>query len=245
MIFSRSTVLLALAFTLPACGGGDWVVTTWGEAYIEEGIPASDFADGCSATFESFTVQLQDIALLDGAGEDAGVLDAAFLVELTEPGPQTLGRVTAPATLYDAARARVAPLDDAPSVTAAGSITCGETTVTFDWRFATDTTYVCEPEGLTLPRGGEDTTELTVHGDHLFYDGLESPDALVRAEAIVRADADADGVVTQVELEDVALAPLGYTVGQYSEVTTLGHHVEHLTRTLLHVDGEGHCQVNL
>lgn len=243
MISSRAFTLLAL--TLPACGGGEWVVTTWGEAYIEEGIPAADFADGCSATFDSFTVQLQDVALLDGAGEVAGALDGGFLVELTEPGPQTLGRVPAPATLYDAARARIAPLDGAPSVTAAGAITCGAREVSFVWSFSTDTTYVCAPEGLSLPRGGEDTTELTLHGDHLFYDGLESPDALVRAEAIVSADADLDGVVTQAELDAVPLAPLGYTVGQYSEVTTLGQHVEHLTRSLLHVDGEGHCQVSL
>lgn len=245
MIASRSSLGFVALLVSPACGGGEWVVSTWGEAYIEEGIPAADFADGCSASFDGFTVQLQDITLLDGAGEDAGALDGAFLVELTEPGPQTLGRVAAPATLYDAARARIAPIDGAPSVSAAGAITCGETTVTFDWRFSTDTTYVCAPEGLTLPRGGEDTTELTVHGDHLFYDGLESPDAEVRAEAIVDADADLDGVVTQAELQAVPLAPLGYTVGQYSEVTTLGQHVEHLTRTLLHVDGEGHCQVNL
>lgn len=234
---------LLIACGLSACGGGDWVVTTWGEDYIEEGIPAADFADGCSAVFHSFTVQLQDVALLDGAGEEAGALDGAFLVELTAPGPQTLGRVTAPATLYDAARARVAPVGDAPSVSAAGAITCGETTARFDWAFSTDTTYLCAPEGLTLPRGGEGTTQLTVHGDHLFYDGLERPDAQVRAEALINADADADGVITLAELDAVPLAPLGYTVGQFSEVTTLGQHVEHLTRSLLHVDGEGHCLV--
>jgi hypothetical protein len=222
----------------PACGAGEWVVTTWGEEYIEQGIPAEVFADGCSARFDSFTVQLQEIALLDGAGEEAGALDGVFLVELTEPGPQTLGRASAPATLYDAARARIAPVDGAPSVTAAGVITCGEASVSFDWSFSTDTTYVCAPEDLTLPRGGEATTELTIHGDHLFYDGLESPDALVRAEAL------ADGVVTQAELDAVPLAPLGYTVGQYSDVTTLGQHVERLTRSLGHVDGEGHCQVS-
>lgn len=116
---------------------------------------------------------------------------------------------------------------------------------TFDWSFDTDTTYNCEPEDLTIPAGGEDGTELTIHGDHLFYDGLENPDAEVRGAAIADADADADGVVTQAELDLVQVATLGYEVGQYSEVTTLGDFVSFLTRTLGHVDGEGHCQVDL
>jgi hypothetical protein len=34
-------------------------------------------------------------------------------------------------------------------------------------------------------------------------------------------------------------------VGQYSDVTTLADFVGFLTQTLGHVDGEGHCQVDL
>lgn len=238
---------MLLLSTLLACGQGTWTATTWGEDYIEVGIPAADFADGCEAVYDTFTVQLSDVALLDGDGEVAGsvagsVAGGAF--EMTAPGPQDIGSVDVPATHYDTARFRVSP-SDGPSVHAIGALTCGADTVTFDWEFDTDTTYLCEPADLTIAAGGEGLTQLTVHGDHLFYDGLEAEDAQVRGRAIVDADADADGVVTQAELAAVAVAPLGYTVGQYSEVTDLGAFVAHLTRTLGHVDGEGHCQVDL
>ena len=68
---------------------------------------------------------------------------------------------------------------------------------------------------------------------------------MVRGQAIADADADADGVVTLAELEAVPVATLGYQVGQYSEVTNLAQFVGFLTQTLGHVDGEGHCQVDL
>jgi hypothetical protein len=76
------------------------------------------------------------------------------------------------------------------------------------------------------------TVPLAIHGDHLFYDGLENPDAVVRGVAIAEADADADGTVTLDELDAVHVAGLGYEVGQYSDVTTLGEFVTFLTRTL-------------
>jgi len=234
---------LVPALLLTACGSGDWVVTTWGEDYIEEGIPAADFEDGCSAVFDRFEVVIAEAALLDGNGDVAGDV-AGRTVELTTEGPQGLGAVAVSATHYDTARFVVAS-EDGPSVQAAGTVTCGDTAVGFDWSFDTDTTYLCEPDDLTVPAGGEATTELTLHGDHLFYDGLEAEDAAVRGQAIVDADTDADGEVTLAELEAVDVAGLGYTVGQYSEVTNLAEFVTFLTRTLGHVDGEGHCQVDL
>ena len=234
------TLLLTLPL-LAACGEGTWIATTWGEDYIEQGIPASEFADGCWVEFSAFEVQITEAALLDGDGEvvgDAGV--GRF--ELTEPGPQELGRADVAAKTYATARFRIAPTDG-PSVRAAGTLSCGEDqAVGFDWAFSTDTTYVCEPTDLTLAAGGEGTTELTVHGDHLFYDGLEDPDASVRGQAILDADGDADGEVTLQELGSVSVAGLGYTVGSASEVEDLAAFVEHLTTTVGHVDGEGHCQ---
>ena len=233
----------ALLPLLGACGGGDWVVTTWGEDYIEEGIPAAEFDDGCAVVFDSFAVQITEAALLDGDGEVVGSVKAGGF-ELTEAGPQTVGDVDVKATHYNTARFVIGPAGG-PSVRAAGTLTCGEGTVTFDWSFDRTTTYFCEPADLTVPKGGEIETELTIHGDHLFYDGLENPDALLRGQPIVDADADGDGVVTQDELAAVDVAGLGYAVGQHSEVSDLGGFVDVLTQTLGQVDGEGHCQVDL
>lgn len=239
----RVPLSLCLLPLLVACGSGDWVVSTWGEDYIEEGIPAADFEDGCAVVYDTFTVELTEASLLDGDGAVAGSVGAGSF-EMTEAGPQTVGSTPVAATHYDTARFVVSPAGG-PSVRAAGTLTCGAESVTFDWSFDTSTTYLCEPADLTVPAGGEAGTELTIHGDHLFYDGLENPDAGLQGQPIVDADADGDGAVTQDELAAVEVAGLGYAVGQYSEVTDLDAFITFLTRTLGHVDGEGHCQVDL
>jgi hypothetical protein len=233
--------LFALVPTLTACGSGEWVVQTWGEDYIESSIPADAFEDGCEAAYESFTVEITEAVLLDGDGEVAADAGAGSF-ELTEPGPQEVGSAAATATHYDTARFAVAP-KGGPSVRATGTLSCGGETVGFDWSFETATTYTCEPADLTVAKGGTAETELTIHGDHFFYDGLEDPDAGLQGLPILTADADADGMVSLEELEAVAVAPLGHTVGQYSEVTDMRAFVTHLSQTLGHVDGEGHCQV--
>ncbi len=236
----RPTALPALL--LAACGSGTWTAETWGEEFIEEGLPAEIFADGCSARFDRFEVSVTEAALLDG--NDAVVASApAGVFDLTQAGAQTLGSGDVPAGTYTTARFAVAP-GDGPSLSVAGSVTCGADEVMFDWTFDTTTTYLCEPEALTIPAGGKRVTQLTIHGDHFFYDGLENPDAEVRGLALVEADADEDGTLTQVELDAVQVATLGYAVGSRSDVTSLGDFLAALTETLGHVDGEGHCQVN-
>jgi len=226
---------------LSACGPATWSVTIWGEDFIEREIPASAFDDDCSVAFDTFTVALDGATLLDGNGTAAGdALSGVF--DLTEPGPQEVGTVVVPAGTYDTVRFVLASDTDATLHTA-GSLTCGDTAVTFDWSFPPTTTYDCEPAPLTPGKGTAAETELTIHGDHLFYDALEDPDALLRGRPILEADADADGQVTLAELARVTVAPLGHRVGRYSEVTDLAAFVTHLTQTVGHVDGEGHCTV--
>jgi hypothetical protein len=239
--------LALLSLLVAGCGGeGTWVLNTWGQEYIEEGIPAADFDDGCSVVYDRFELVDFDLAVLDGDGEIVGEILGTMVKDMVEPGPVELGRATVPATHYDAVTWRIGPTDDEPiSVSVEGTITCGDASVSFAWDFDTDTTYYCEPESLTIPAGGEDETELTVHGDHLFYDGLEDSDAAMLGQVFVDADADADGEVTMTELEAVSVAELGYDVGSRFEVTDLYAFVEYLSRTLGHVDGEGHCQVEM
>lgn len=241
----RHLIIIILGLGLgPGCAGeGQWAVETWGEAYIEQGIPAEVFADGCAATFDRFEIALADVALLDGDGAVAGQIEGGRF-EMTDPGPQAVGEAAVPATFYSTARFEIAD-SDGPSVSVAGELSCGGAAVSFDWAFETGTTYLCEPAELSVPKSGEATTQLTIHGDHLFYDGLENADAEVRGQAIFDADADADGAVTQAELAAVPVAELGYAVGQYSEVETLADFVAFLTQSFGHVDGEGHCAVDL
>ncbi|MCB9669119.1 MAG: hypothetical protein H6734_06590 [Alphaproteobacteria bacterium] len=237
-------LVLALS-VLAGCGGeGLWEVETYGEPYIEDAIPASAFEDGCSVRFSGFTVALAEASLVDGDGTVVGGLDGPLSVDVHGAGPHAVGTFAVPAGHYDHARFVVAPGTDGTSIHAVGALTCDGVEKSFDWRFATSTVYDCEPEDLTVPVGGVDRTQLTIHGDHLFYDGLENPDALVRGRALFDADGDDDGAITLEELSAVPVAPLGYQVGRYAEVVDLAGFVEHLTGTVGHVDGEGHCTVS-
>ena len=141
------------------------------------------------------------------------------------------------------------------SIYVEGTLTKDATTKSFAWGFKTNTLYDrCEgevsgkkTEGVVVTNGGNDTVELTIHGDHFFYDDLQSPDAKVRVDAIANADADGDGKVTLEELGVVQLAdpqkiPAGlYGTGSASNVNDLRAFVEALSRTLGHFRGEGEC----
>ena len=237
------SVVMALTL-LTACGEGTWLVETWGEEYIEDGIPTADFEDGCSATFLYFNVSVTEASLLDGDGEIiASALEEPVIIDLAATGPHSLGSTPAPRGSYTSARFVVAP-HAGPAVSAAGTVTCDDTSVLFALGSGRTTTYTCEPDGLSIPSGGEGHTQLTIHGDHLFYDDLESPDALVRGRAFIDADTDHDGELSDAELQTASIPELGYGVGRYSDATSLDLFVDRLFSTLGHVDGEGHCAVS-
>ncbi|MCB9692990.1 MAG: hypothetical protein H6736_14360, partial [Alphaproteobacteria bacterium] len=82
----------AMALLLVGCGGeGSWEVETYGEPYIEQGIPASAFEDGCSARFSQFSVVITKSALVDGDGVELGGLEAPLTVDVHAPGPHPVG----------------------------------------------------------------------------------------------------------------------------------------------------------
>ncbi len=228
-------ILLTLLF---ACGStGTWELQTWGEEFIEDGIPAEAFEDGCSVTFNRFEVGFTEAELLDAEGEAVAGIDAPLTFDLVEPGPQLLGSFEVPAEHYDTVWMRTSGLQ------LTGELSCGGESVAYDWVFEAAAAYACEPENLTIASGGAAGTQLTIHGDHLFYDSLDNPDSVLRAQALVDADGDGDGAVSMAELDAVAIATLGYDVGSFGQVTNLWDFLEAQTATLGHIDGEGHCAV--
>ncbi len=257
----RHLTLLTPLLLLAGCtGNGTWIVETWGEEYIEDEIPAADVDDGYTITYDEFLVAIGGVALVDGNGDEVAAVDGQQIFDVAAAGPHAVGEADAPATHYDHVDMIIAPAsgavagnatedqvaymnDNGLSISATGSATLSGDTYTFAWDFDTDTHYGCEPD-LTIAEGGEGHTQLTIHGDHLFYDDLEDPDAGVAFQVLADADADADFEITQAELAATDIAATGYGVGQYSEVTDLWAFVEHLTRTLGHIDGEGHCHVD-
>jgi hypothetical protein len=129
-------------------------------------------------------------------------------------------------------------------------------TKTFRWGFTTATQYLdCHAEeqgkdtaGIVVANGSTDTSELTTHGDHFFYDRLqEDPSSQVptRLRFQEKADADAnnDGEITLEELEAADIDATRYNPTPFA-VTSLGGFVEALARTIGHYRGEGECSIS-
>jgi hypothetical protein len=256
-------------------GGGQGAVTftTWGEEYIEQGIPAADFEDGYSVEYSKFLISIGNIRIADDGGEVAAGDPSFYLVDHAEPGVKDLIRFdgldeknhtlvsyeTSPSP--DGKYVKVGKVTDADVQLMAsneyhayveGTLTDPNgASKTFKWGFSVPTLLdECEGErdgkltqGVVVTDGGDDPVELTVHGDHLFYDDLQSASAVVRGEAMFMADANMDGAIELAELAATPLPAVHYGTGGASDVNDLGAFVTFLSRTLGHFRGEGECFV--
>ena len=84
----------SVAMLTTSCGGdggtGTVEVSVWGEEYIEQGIPTSDFADGWSASFDRFVIVLGDVTLENADGGRA-VVGGLSVYDLVTAGPHAVG----------------------------------------------------------------------------------------------------------------------------------------------------------
>jgi hypothetical protein len=269
--------VILVIFSLAGCGSGETggvAFTTWGEAYIEEGIPAAEFEDGWSVKYKKFLVVLGHIRVAGEDGAEGAKMGGARLVNHVAPGVKDVahfdGLEAKPWTevSYELVIAKAdtelgigATEDDRAlmagggyNVYVEGDATSGSTTKSFSWGFGEPTLLArCkgdkdgkETDGVLVTSGGTDTVELTIHGDHLFYDDLQSPDAKLRFDAIASADADKDGTITLDELSGVKLVAISegtYGTGSAAHIDDLRQFVEALSRTVGHFRGEGECAV--
>jgi hypothetical protein len=289
-LFARLLPLAIAAASLVGCGddadgsgstGGDAgsgtiTFTSWGEEYIEQGIPSSEFADGWGVTYQRFLILIGDIHVADAEGQVAAEKPNFVLVDHVAPGPKPIASfdgVEAKAWTHvsyqtspvaDASQIELGPgatdadvqsmVSGGCHVYAEGTLSNGTDSKTFAWCLGVPTLLdACEgevdgklTEGVVVTEGGNDQVELTVHGDHLFYDDLQSASAVLRAQAIADADADDDGEVTLDELAAVDiddLPPDSYGLGSTTGVANLRDYVAFLSRTLGHFRGEGECFV--
>ncbi|MCS6901431.1 MAG: hypothetical protein RMJ98_16030 [Myxococcales bacterium] len=263
-----------------SAGKGTATFTTWGEEYIEEGIPAGGeggFVDGWSVKFSKFLVVLGHVTVADGSGKEAAKMTGSRLVDHVKKGKKSLVSFPdLPAGAYEKVSYEILPADaqtellgvDAAdkdfmiennySVYVEGTATKEQSNKTFKWGFSQRTRYIeCKAEqdgketlGIVITSGGTDTSELTIHGDHFFYDRLQAdPTGQIptnlRFEALARADEEGDknGEVT---LDELTKAPIdliaGYDPSGFS-VTNMREFVTELTRTLGHFRGEGECTI--
>jgi len=281
---SRLAILATGIFvaTAMACnnsdnGQGTVTFTTWGESFIEDGLPSSAFLDAWSVKYSRFLVVYNHVTVADENGDVVAKLPHPLVFDMTQKAqgkPKTLasfeleakewpnvsyqvGPITTDAEVGDLATADDVSLlqtDDA-SVHVEGTATSPTgAKKTFNWSFAPATLFQgChgmqdgkEVEGVLITNGGTQEVELTVHGDHLFYDDLQSEESGPRFQAYADADANNDGQVTldemdQVPLYTIPIAKGPYGTGALGNVNTLGDYVRTLARTIGHYRGEGSC----
>lgn len=205
----------------------------WGEDFIEQGIPADEFVDGWELTFDSFVVSIE------GIEADGESLPGSFDVELVEPtdgAGHELGTMVLPSGGVPMVSWQIT------SVSARGAATRDDVTKTFDWVFDVSPRYVECDTGTTLV--DEETTDvfLTVHGDHLFFDDLDSSEPQVAFDLIADADADDDGAVSLDELRGQSLdGQVRYQVGS-RDIDSLYGFIEAQALLVGHINGEGHCE---
>jgi hypothetical protein len=261
-----------------ADGEGSVAFTTWGEEFIEDEIPASDdggFVDGWTVVYDRFLVNIGGVEIADG--DEVGAEAPGFtLFDQAATGVKhlvTFDDVPAKAWPEVSYEIRRVTSDSGlgPEVSAAdrdlmkqhgysvfveGTASNGDETKRFAWGFDKPTRYgACkgeedgvEREGLVVKKNAEVDIQLTIHGDHPFYDRLqESPNTAVqtslRFDALAEADADEDGEVTLVELDGAVLDVTRYDPSPF-EVTTLGEFMGELIRTIGHYRGEGECSIS-
>lgn len=265
-----------MMMALSGCGAGEGEVTfaTWGEGYIEEGIPAADFADGWSVRYTKFLVGLGAVRVADESGAVAAEMKGSKLFNHVSPGVKEVVKFTGveakawTKVSYQltggkegmelgegATEADLALMKQGGyTVYAEGEAEKGSVKKTFRWGFARPTAYTeCKGEedgketfGVVVTNGGADEIELTIHGDHLFYDDLQAENAVLRFASIAAADANDDGEVTLEELGMVKLTSIdpaegAYGTGAAGDVNDLGAFVVALSRTVGHYRGEGEC----
>ena len=113
-----------------------------------------------------------------------------------------------------------------------------------------------EQPGLTIPAGGVHTAKITIHGDHLFFNGFppESETSVSRlAQWWADADLNLDGEVTEAELSALTTSDLhamrNYDLGG-TPITFVGADDNLLTyvraqlKTQGHFEGEGECAID-
>jgi hypothetical protein len=258
--------LLTSVLLLPACdnnGEGTLFLKIWGEDYIETGIPAAEFADGYAINYSKFLVNIKNISI-----EGAFDAPASKVWNIHLPSPSPEGKLimsdTVDAGSYDHTSYLIARADSATvsgnaspadlklmkdngyAVYVQGTATAPDgTQKSFAWGFSNNTKYdPCESDA-EVKDGGSDFIQITIHGDHLFYDSTTSADAQLRFAEIASADADNNGIITKEELLAFKLAALPHHDVGNLPIDNMWDYISHQSTTIGHIDGENHCHMTI
>lgn len=266
----QTTILLSTLTTLAiGCGSSDGTITStvYGEAFIEDGIPASEVRDGWDVQFDTFLVSIGNVQAQAGHDNPEVGLDGFYLVDLAPSSGgegYELGSFAAPAGTYDHYGYMIRPDANATAVNVdagaaaamaqggyavwvQGRATKGGVTKTFDWPFALSMSHAHCEAGMAID-GDAVVMQSTIHADHLLYDDAVSEEPELAFDLIAGADADNDGALAPAELAAVDIrSQVRYQVGSLRDpdgntVTNLWQYLEVQVGTLGHINGEGHCE---
>lgn len=265
------SIFALIAFGLTACGTdegqGSLNVTIWGEDYIEQEIPAAEFEDGYRIEYSKFYMSLSELKIATQSGDIAVEEGALGIYDITKKGPRIIGEYQVDAKHWDAVSLAVSPAQNATSTDldatdlammndngyalyVEGKIYNDQNEAwDFSWGFKDKTSYLnCvdheNKAGVNIAEDGEESIQFTMHGDHFFYDSYKES-AVLRAKAIIEADANLDHQISLEELDAVNLTTLPldqYDTDGDGSIETLGDFVRGLSKTVVHFQGEGHCQ---
>lgn len=130
--------------------------------------------------------------------------------------------------------------------------------VRFELGVEAETTYgPCEIDGVpgfSVGSDGKQTVSVTMHGDHLFFNGFPEggEGGVMRlAQWLADCDLDLDGTVTRDELEQVAPEQLSELNERFqlggspiSPLTNMLDYVRSQLKTQGHMNGEGECPID-
>lgn len=211
-------------------GQGMLNVFVYGEAFVEEGIPADAMSDGWAIDFEGFAVEVTSVTVGEAAFSDATTIQIA---PPTEGEGHHLAELPLDAGTYESVDYALG------TIRVVGSAEKEGVTKTFDWTFEVPTTYAECHTTVTVEADQSSRLELTIHADHLFYDSLVSEDpALVFAPL---AAADGDDENDDISREELEATPVGALDVGNEAIENLWEWLEAQVATLGHIDGEGHC----
>lgn len=235
----------------------------------------SGFTDGWSVKYNKFLVNFHNITVSDAAGKVVGHMDKPKFVDNTKVGIKdlvTFGDLDAKA--YSQVSYEIKPAVADEDIVAGdpadhqmmvangwsfyvdGTATKDGVTKTFKWGFKTQTAYKdchsaeengISTEGVVITNGQTDTSQLTTHGDHLYYDSLQAGDnakkTLLRFNEKAAADTNNDNDITLLELCAQRIDPTVYNISGL-DAATVGDFVISLARTIGHYRGEGECTIS-
>lgn len=216
-----------LLLFLIGCGNAGLVeVTAYGEAFIEDGFTTDD---GWTVRFSRFDVNVAHLAI---AGSDYAARETVDLTTPSDGVGQRIVWLKVPADTYTHGAFALGPIE------IDGTATKGAETKRFAWTFPALTRYTQCETTTRVPAGGTARFEITVHADHFFVDSYVSHEPALGFDVLAAADTNADGDVSETELRARGIG--AFDPGN-EDAANLWQWLTLLSRTVGHVDGEGHC----